>query len=79
MKESHYNMYMKNVETLDTTTGHHCAAASITTKKRNLKVDLGKCVQMYKGPIPIFAWCPQFTKSAPGGLVEFVASNTRVK
>ncbi len=23
MKESHYNMYMKNVETLDTTMGHH--------------------------------------------------------
>ncbi len=42
--------YMKNVETLDTTMGHHCAAASITTKKRNLKVDLGKCVQMYRAP-----------------------------
>ncbi len=40
-------MYMKNVETLDTTMGHHCAAASTTTKKRNLKVDVGKCVQMY--------------------------------
>ncbi len=26
-------MYMKNLETLDTTMGHHCAAASITTKK----------------------------------------------
>ncbi len=49
MKESHYNMYMKNVETLDTTMGHHCAAASITTK-RNPKVDLGKCVQMYRAP-----------------------------
>ncbi len=32
MKESHYNMYIKNVETLDSTMGHHCAAASITTK-----------------------------------------------
>ncbi len=31
------------------TMGHHCAAASITTK-RNLKVDLGKCVQMYRAP-----------------------------
>ncbi len=38
---------MKNVETLDKTTGHPCAAASITTKKKNLKVDLGKCVHMY--------------------------------
>ncbi len=47
MKESHYKMYMKNVETLDTTIGHHCAAASTTTKS-NLKVDLGKYVQMYK-------------------------------
>ncbi len=27
-------MYMKNVETLDTTMGHYCAAASITTKKK---------------------------------------------
>ncbi len=33
-------MYMKNLETLDTTMGHHCAAASIKTKKRNLKIDL---------------------------------------
>ncbi len=41
MKESHYKMYMKNVETLDTTMGHHCAAVSITTK-RNFKVDLGQ-------------------------------------
>ncbi len=49
MKESHYNMYMKNVETFDTTMGHHCASASITTK-RNLKIDLGKCVQMYRAP-----------------------------
>ncbi len=32
MKESRYNMYMKNVETLDTNMGHHCAAASITKK-----------------------------------------------
>ncbi len=31
MKESHYNMYMKNVETLDRTMGNHCAVASITT------------------------------------------------
>ncbi len=29
--------------------GQHCAAASITTK-RNLKVDLGKCVKMYRAP-----------------------------
>ncbi len=50
MKESHYNMYMKNVETLDTAMGHHYAAASSTTKKRNLKVDLDKCVQMYRPP-----------------------------
>ena len=49
MKESHYNMYIKNLETLDTTMWHHCAAASITTKK-DLKVDLGKCVQMYRAP-----------------------------
>ncbi len=33
MKESHYNMYMKNVETLDATMEHYYAAASITTKK----------------------------------------------
>jgi len=33
MKESHYNMYMKNVDTLVTIMGHHCAAATITTKK----------------------------------------------
>ncbi len=37
-------MYMKNVETLDTTMGHYCAVESITTK-RSLKIDLGKCVQ----------------------------------
>ncbi len=49
MKESHYNMYMRNVGTLDTTMGHHCAAASVTIKN-NLKVDLGKCVQMYRAP-----------------------------
>ncbi len=49
MKESHYNMYMTNVETLDTTMGHHCAAASTTTK-RNLNVDLGKCVKMFRAP-----------------------------
>ncbi len=48
-KRTHYKMYMKNLEILDTTMGHHCAAASITTK-RNLKVDLGKCVQMYRAP-----------------------------
>ncbi len=47
MKESHYNM--QNVETLDTTMWHHCAAASITTKKET-KVDLGKFVQMYRAP-----------------------------
>ncbi len=34
MKESLYKMYMKNVETLGTTMGHHCAAASITTKNK---------------------------------------------
>ncbi len=64
---------MKNVETLKTTMGHHCAAASITTKKEP-QVDLGKCVQMYRaaGPIPIFAWGPQFTKSAPGGKTTFI-------
>ncbi len=39
MRESHYNMYLNNVETLDSTMGHYCAAASITTKK-DLKVDL---------------------------------------
>ncbi len=33
MQESNYNMYMKNVETLDSAMGLHCAAASITTKK----------------------------------------------
>ncbi len=55
-------MYMKNVETLDTIMGHHCAAASITTKKEPQGWSLGKCVQMYKS---IFAWGPQFTKSAP--------------
>ncbi len=49
MKESHYNMYMTNVEILDSTMGHHCAAASITTKT-NLNVDLGKCVKMYRAP-----------------------------
>ncbi len=49
MKEPHYNMYMKNVETLETTMRHYCAASSTTTK-RNLKVDLGKCVQMYRAP-----------------------------
>ncbi len=35
MKESHYNMYTwKNVETLDTTIGHNCAAAKLMTKKK---------------------------------------------
>ncbi len=57
MKESHYNMYMKNVETLDSTMGHHCAAASITTK-RNLKVNLGKCVQMYRAPFLYLSGAP---------------------
>ncbi len=55
MKESHY--VHENVETLDTTMGHHCAAASIT-KKRNLKVDLGKCVQMYRAPFLYLAGPP---------------------
>ncbi len=32
-------------------------------KKRNLKVDLGKCVQMYRAP---FLYLPEFTKSTPG-------------
>ncbi len=40
-------MYIKNLESLDRTMGHHCAAASITTKM-NLKV--GKYVQMYRAP-----------------------------
>ncbi len=52
---------MKNVETLDTTMGHHCAAASITTKKEP-QVDLGKCVQMYRAP---FLYLP----GAPNSLI----------
>ncbi len=44
------HLYMKNVETLEANMGHHWAAASIT-KKRNLKVDLGKCEHMYRAPL----------------------------
>ncbi len=61
-------MYMKNVETLDSTMGHHCAAASITTKK-NLKVDLGKCVQMYRAP---FLYLPGAPNSLNPPLLLFV-------
>ncbi len=43
-------MHMKNVETLVTIMGPHCAAAATIMAKRNLKVDLGKCVQMYMAP-----------------------------
>ncbi len=50
MKESHYNMYMKHLETLDSTMGHHCAAASITTIKEPQGWSLGKWVQMYRAP-----------------------------
>ncbi len=49
MKESHYNMYMKNVETLDTLWGT-IVQQQASRQKRNLKVDLGKCVQMYRAP-----------------------------
>ncbi len=42
MKESNYNMYMKNVETLST-----IVQQQASQQKRNLKVDFGKCVQMY--------------------------------
>ncbi len=44
LKNHLYYMHMKNVETLDTTMGHQQAS----WQKRNLKVDLGKCVQMYR-------------------------------
>ncbi len=60
MTESHYIMYMKDVETLDSTMGHYCAAESITTKM-NLKVDLGRCVQMYRAPF-------LYTPGAPNSL-----------
>ncbi len=53
-------MCMKNVETLDSIMGHHCAAASIMTKKRKLKVDLGECLQMYKAP---FLFLPEALNS----------------
>ncbi len=55
MKESHYNMYMKHFETLDSTMGHHCAAASITTKKEPQGWSIGKCVKIY---IKIFLYLP---------------------
>ncbi len=60
MKESHYNMYMKNVDTLVTIMGHHCAAATITTKKEPQGWALGKCVQMYRAP---FLYLPGAPKS----------------
>ncbi len=65
MKESHYNM--QNVETL-VTMGHHCAAASITTK-RNLKVDLGKFVQMYRAPFLYLPGAPN-SLNPPLGKVD---------
>ncbi len=37
-------------KTLDWTTRHHCAAASITTKKEPGGWSIGKCVQMYRAP-----------------------------
>ncbi len=43
-KNTYYNMYMKNVETLDS------VQQQASWQKRNLKVDLGKCVQMYRAP-----------------------------
>ncbi len=64
MKESDYNMYMKNVEILDITMGHHCAAASITTKKEPRGWS-GKCVQMYRAP---FLYLP----GAPNSQIFFV-------
>jgi len=58
MKESHYNVYMKTIETLDTTMGHHCAAASITTS-RLILVNVCKCIFV------LYILGPQFSKSAP--------------
>ncbi len=40
---------MKNGETLDTTMGHHCAAASRQTELQGLSI--GKCVQIYRAPL----------------------------
>ncbi len=76
-------MYMKNVETLDSTTGDHYTAASITTK-RNLKVDLGKCVQIYRAPFlhlpgdpnslnqPLLNITPDITRDTIGTIWETI-------
>ncbi len=64
-------MYMQNVETLDTNYGAPLCSSKLTTKNKqtnkNLKVALGKCVQMYIGHV--FAWGPQFT-NAPWTLCQ---------
>lgn len=53
---SHYNMYMKHVETVGTAMRHHWAAASITKKGTS---QLIYCLQMYRAPFIYFAWVPK--------------------
>ncbi len=46
-------MYMKNVETLNTTMGHQQASwqkKEQEGKRKRKEVDLSKCVQMYRTP-----------------------------
>ncbi len=64
MKESRYNMYMKNVETLDTNMD------TIVQQQASQKKEP-------QGPIPIFAWGPQFKKSAPGNVYKVIVSQMK--
>ncbi len=48
MKESHYNMYMKNLETLGTQLWGTIVQQQASRQKMNLKGWSGKCVQMYR-------------------------------
>ncbi len=61
MRESHYNMYMKNLETLDSIMGHYVQQQASRQKKTSRLI----CVQMYRTPFLYFPGAPQYTKSAP--------------
>ncbi len=68
MKVSHYKMYMKNVETWGT-----IVQQQASRQKRNLKVDLGKCVQMYRAPL---IYLPGAPNSLNPPLLETLLPNT---
>ncbi len=63
-------MYMKNVETLDS------VQQQASRQKRNLKVDLGKCVQMYRAP---FLYLPGAPNSLnPPLYILYTVSSTNI-